>query len=127
MIMSSNKKKNEALEESPLFYTKKIDNIQSSFFKMITDYREQVDDLLNTLETQGKMFFNQMHQEVMTLIQLQHPFDVMKKEANNQAKLKEFFRQMTKIVTSKDKEGFSLGRKLEQAVNTCEDKEKKLK
>ena len=63
----------DSFEESPLFYTKQIDEHRTSFFQLISNYREETLDMLNTLETQGKIFFNQIHQEMLALLQLKNP------------------------------------------------------
>ena len=56
--------------------------------------------MLITLETQGKIYFNKIHQEVVSMINLQNPLEIIKRETKNQLKLKEFFRNMTRMMSA---------------------------
>lgn len=77
-----------ANEKSALFYTNQIDDARNGYFKTIMEYKEEVLDMLNTLETQGKIFFNRIHQEALSFVRIQDPMEIIKREASNQAKLK---------------------------------------
>ena len=59
-------------------------------------------------------------------MQISHPVDYMSQEKLNARRLKEYYLKMTKLINLRDKEKFSLEKKLSYAIDNCKEKEKKL-
>lgn len=60
-------------------------------------------DLLDGIETQGKIFFNKVQQEVYGMMQVGHPLDYMNQERLNAKRLKEYYSKMTKLININEK------------------------
>ena len=52
-------------------------------------------------------------------MQISHPVDYMSQDKLNAKRLKEYYLKMTKLINLKDKEKFSLEKKLSCAVDNC--------
>ena len=60
-----------------------------------------------------------MEQEVLSMMQISHPIDYMSQDKLNAKRLKEYYLKMTKLINFRDKEKFSLEKKLSCAVDNC--------
>lgn len=67
---NKNKKADESGSINPIYLINQIDQTKNSFFAVISSYRNEVLDMLATLETHGKMFFNKISQETKYMINL---------------------------------------------------------
>lgn len=59
-------------------------------------------------------------------MQIGHPLEYMEQDRMNAKRLKEYYLKVTRLINLKDKEKFSLEKKLSYAVDNCKEKEKKL-
>lgn len=78
--------------------------------------------MLDGIETQGRMFFNKVQQEMLSMMQVGNPLDYMSQERLNPKRLKEYYLKMTKLINLKEKEKFSLEKKLTCVIDNCQDK-----
>lgn len=79
---------------------------------------------MNDLEAKAKIYFNQMSQKLLLLIQFQNPIDVIKNETISQYKMKKYIEQI--LENFKIKEKFSLSEKLSALLYKGQEKEKQL-
>lgn len=80
-----------------------LDQIKNSFFNVISEHKREMTDMLDNIETQGKIFFNKVQQEVLSMMQISHPLDFMNQERLNAKRLKDYYAKMTKLINVKDK------------------------
>ena len=72
------------------------------------------------------MYFNRMSQEVLAMMQVGNPLEYITQERVSASRLKEYFKKINELINFKDKEKFSMEKKLAMVIDVCRDKTKKL-